>query len=158
MSSQREVNLFSAIILLAIGVAADRAERTPLWTVWRTDSNRFLSPLSLTSGSISLMRDSGMPLMPVNFFANFEIISVGLKELKWPWMVLRISLVIWTILCLVTVHLLVVLAQALGYLPSWGVSDSEVGVESEEESNEYDGCLFDFFDFLTSGALLRALI
>ena len=42
MLSQRDVNLFSAIILLAIGAAAARAERTPLRTVWRTDSNRFV--------------------------------------------------------------------------------------------------------------------
>ena len=43
-----------------------------------------------------------------------------------------------TVLHSVTSHFLVVFVQTLAYLPSWGVSDSEMVVESEEESEEDD--------------------
>ena len=59
ITSQRDVNLFSTIMRLAIGAMAASAERTPLWAVCRTDSNHFLSSLSLTSGSISLTFNAG---------------------------------------------------------------------------------------------------
>ena len=53
-------------------------------------------------------------------------------------MVLRISVVILTVLCLVILHFLVVFVQVLAYFPSCGVSDSEVVVESEDKSDEDD--------------------
>ena len=124
ISSQTVVNSFSAIMQLAIGTTAASAERTPLWTVCRTDSNHFMSSLSLTSESIYLIMVSGTPLMPVNLSANFAMSLAGLKESKCPRMVLCISVVILSVLRLVTLHFLVAFVQVLAYFPLWGVSDS----------------------------------